>query len=50
MNDKMYSIDREQLAQMIAAHTCGMSDAIPEQPDFDIADEMLGLMERRIHE
>lgn len=47
---KMYSIDRETLAQMVAAHTCGIADAIPEDVDFDIADEMLQLMERRIRE
>lgn len=46
--DKMYSIDRAVLAQMVAAHTCGIADAIPEQVDFDIADAMLALMEGRI--
>ncbi len=45
-----YAIDRNQLAQMIAAHTCGLADAIPEQVDFDIADAMLRQLEMRLTE
>lgn len=45
-----YSISREQLAQMVAAHTCGLADAIPEQQDFDIADKMLKLLEDELAE
>lgn len=40
-----YSIDRLQLAQMVAAHTSGLSDAIAEQDDLVMADEMLALLE-----
>ena len=47
-DDKMYSIDRKQLAQMVAAHTCGISDTIPEQADFDIADEMIRWLEHKL--
>lgn len=48
--DEMYSIDRAQLAQMIAAHTCGIVDAIPEDVDFDIADAALAVIEGRIQQ
>lgn len=41
-------MSREQLAQMVAAHTCGIEDAIPEQADFDIADAMIKLMNEMI--
>lgn len=46
--DPGYSIDREKLAQMVASHTSGMEDAIPEQVDFEIADKMLKLLEEEI--
>lgn len=36
-----YSIDRDDLAKMVAAHTSGLSDAIPEQDDYDTADDIL---------
>lgn len=45
-----YSIDRDVLAQMVAAHTCGISDAIPEQQDFDMADKMLKMLEEELSE
>lgn len=45
MANEPYSIDRDKLAQMVAAHTSGLADAIAEQQDFDIADGMLKLLE-----
>lgn len=36
-----YSIDRDELAQMVAAHTSGVADALPEQDDYDIADKFV---------
>jgi hypothetical protein len=45
-----YSISRELLAQMVAAHTSGMFNAIPEQADFDNADAMISLLETRLSE
>lgn len=43
-----YSIPRDRLAQMVAAHTSGLEDAIPEQVDFEIADKMLKMLEEEI--
>lgn len=43
-----YSIPRETLAQMCAAHTSGIVDAHPIQADFDSADAMIDLLESRI--
>lgn len=43
-----YFIKRETLAQMVAAHTCGLADAIPEQADFDIADDFLAQLEVKL--
>jgi hypothetical protein len=40
-----YQIDRDELAQMIASHTCGLHDALPEQADYDIADKWLAMLE-----
>jgi hypothetical protein len=45
-----YKIDREELAKMAAAHTSGMKDALPEQADYEAADEMLEVLERLIAE
>jgi hypothetical protein len=45
-----YSISRELLARMVAAHTSGMFNAIPEQADFDLADEMIALLEAKLAE
>lgn len=36
-----YSIDRDELAHMIACHTSGLHDAIAEQDDYDIADKFI---------
>ena len=43
-----YAIDRNQLAQMVAAHTSGYEKATAEQEDFEIADEMLAFLEERL--
>lgn len=43
-----YSISRDLLARMVAAHTSGMFNAIPEQADFDNADAMIALLEERL--
>ena len=43
-----YSISRELLAQMVAAHTSGMFNAVPEQADFDNADAMIKLLEENL--
>lgn len=43
-----YSIDRDQLARMVACHTSGMSGSIPEQMDYDNADAMLALLESKL--
>lgn len=45
-----YSISRNLLAQMVAAHTSGLYNAIPEQEDFDNADAMIDLLEKRLQE
>lgn len=45
-----YTIDRDILAQMVAAHTSGHDKAIPEQDDFEHADAMLALLEERLKE
>jgi hypothetical protein len=46
--DGPYAIKRDKLAQMVAAHTSGLHDAIAEQEDFIIADELLALLESRL--
>lgn len=43
-----YSISRELLAQMVAAHTSGLFNSIPEQADFDNADAMIKLLEENL--
>jgi hypothetical protein len=43
----MYKISRDVLAQMIAAHTCRVKDAIAEQEDYDLADELIRRIETR---
>lgn len=43
-----YSISRDLLARMVAAHTSGTFNAIPEQADFDNADAMIKLLEERL--
>jgi hypothetical protein len=40
-----YQIDRDELAHMVACHTSGLHDALPEQADYDIADKMLKMLE-----
>lgn len=47
---KEYSISRDLLARMVAAHTCGVFNAIPEQADFDNADAMIALLESRLND
>lgn len=47
---EMYEIDRNALAQMVAAHASGLSDATPEQTDFETADEMIALLETKLNE
>jgi hypothetical protein len=44
-----YSISRDLLARMVAAHTSGLFNAIPEQDDFDHADAMIELLEKRLN-
>ena len=41
----MYEIDRNELAVMIASHTCGIAEAIPEQRDYDLADRFIDLID-----
>ena len=36
-----YSIDREQVAQMVAAHISGLKDAKPEASDYEHADNFI---------
>lgn len=48
--DEMYIISRDLLARMVAAHTSGMFNAIPEQADFEHADAMIALLESRLSE
>jgi hypothetical protein len=43
-----YSIDREELAAMIASHVSGFSDAIPEQFDYDLADRFIAEIEQAL--
>lgn len=45
-----YSISRDLLAHMVAAHTSKKFNAIPEQEDFDNADAMIKLLEKRLSE
>lgn len=45
-----YNISRDLLARMVAAHTSGMYNAIPEQDDFDHADAMIALLESRLND
>jgi transposase len=45
-----YSISRDLLARMVAAHTSGMLNAIPERADFELADEMIALLEAKLAE
>lgn len=42
-----YRIKRDVLAQMVAAHISGLRKAIPEQDDYDTADDILKLLEKR---
>lgn len=42
-----YSIDRDHLAQMVAAHTSGLTGAVAEQDDYDTADDILLLLKKR---
>lgn len=39
---------RDELAALIAVKTSGMSGAIPEQADYDLADECAKLIEKKI--
>lgn len=41
----MYEINREELAIMIASHTCGIAEAIPESRDYDLADRFISLID-----
>jgi hypothetical protein len=43
-----YYISRDLLARMVAGHTSGAYNAIPEQDDFDRADEMIALLNEKI--
>lgn len=43
-----YRINRDQLAQMVAAHASGFPDAIPEQIDYDFADDTLRRLEAHV--
>ena len=43
-----YKIDREELAKMVAAHTCGFREAVPEQSDYDNADGMIAFLDEAI--
>lgn len=45
-----YSISRWLLARMVAAHTCGMYNAIPEQTDYEHADAMIAFLEERLRD
>lgn len=42
-----YSIDREELARLVASHMCGFRDAEPEQDDYDTADDILLLLRKK---
>lgn len=46
--DKMYTLRRKELAQKIAAHASGFEDAVPEQFDLDLADEVIELINKRL--
>ncbi len=48
--DAMYTISRDALARMVAAHSSGMFNANPEQADFEIADKMIALLESELSE
>ena len=43
-----FELTRERLAQLLAAHTSGIRDAIPEQADFDLAYALLQLIEKEL--
>lgn len=45
-----YKTARQDLARFVAQITSGVKDAIPEQDDFDLADELIALAEKRIKE
>lgn len=47
-DDEPFDLTREKLAQLLAAHTSGIRDAIPEQDDFDLADCLLKIAEKEI--
>ena len=44
-----YSIDANVLAQMIAAHTSGIADAIAEQEDLDLATSLIKQIDERFN-
>ena len=43
-----FDLTREKLAQLLAAHTSGFRDAVPEKDDFDLADVVLRLVEKEL--
>jgi len=43
----MYEIDVEVLAQMIAAHTCGIADATPDPDDYELAKAFVRTIDHR---
>jgi hypothetical protein len=45
-----YKSHREDMASVIAQYTSGVTGAIPEQVDFDLADELLVLIDKRLTE
>jgi hypothetical protein len=47
ITNEPYSIDREELARMVASHMCGLRDAEPEQDDYDSADDILLYLKKR---
>lgn len=48
--DAPYVIDRGQLARMVACYSSQKFGAIAEQADFDVADEILNLIESKVME
>lgn len=47
ITNEPYSIDRGELARMVASHMCGFRDAEPEQDDYNSADDILLYLKKR---
>lgn len=45
-----FRISRDKMAELVAAHTSGFADALAEQADYDVADEVIQLINLRKEE